>query len=97
MAACTAYTDLIQMCRFLDHSRPFEKAVIHHLRKTPSLEKSDVANYHPVFNLPFLGKVIERGVTDQLQASLGNFRAVEPFHCGFRPGYKTRDSAGGFN
>ncbi|XP_053224964.1 uncharacterized protein LOC128403862 [Podarcis raffonei] len=48
-----------------------------------------MANYRPVSNLPFLGKVIERVVAEQLQACLEEADHLDPFQSGFRPHHGT--------
>uniref|UniRef100_A0A670J4S4 Reverse transcriptase domain-containing protein n=1 Tax=Podarcis muralis TaxID=64176 RepID=A0A670J4S4_PODMU len=48
-----------------------------------------MANYRPVSNLPFLGKVIERAVAEQLQARLEEADHLDPFQSGFRPHHGT--------
>lgn len=48
-----------------------KEAVMHLLLKKPSLDPTVLLSYHLVSNLPpFMGKVIERVVTEQLQAFL---------------------------
>uniref|UniRef100_A0A803TE10 Reverse transcriptase domain-containing protein n=1 Tax=Anolis carolinensis TaxID=28377 RepID=A0A803TE10_ANOCA len=48
-----------------------------------------LANYRPVSNLPFLGKMIERTVLGQLQQFLDDTAGLDPFQSGFRPGHGT--------
>jgi hypothetical protein len=38
----------------------FKKAIVRPLLKKPSLDKEVLENYHPVSNLPFISKVVER-------------------------------------
>ena len=47
-----------------------KEAVIHPLLKEPNLDPGLVINLRPVANLPFLGKVLEHVVAEQLQALL---------------------------
>ena len=47
---------------------PLKEAVIHPFLKKPNLDPGLVINYRPVANFPFLGKVLEHLVADQLQA-----------------------------
>ena len=64
-----------------------KKAVVRPLLKKSTLDPQDPANYRPVSNLPFLGKVIERAIANQLQAFLEETSALDPFQSGFRPGH----------
>ena len=66
-----------------------KKAVVRPLLKKPTLDPRDPANYRPVSNLPFLGKVIERAIANQLQTFLEETSALDPFQSGFRPGHGT--------
>uniref|UniRef100_A0A803TLI7 Reverse transcriptase domain-containing protein n=1 Tax=Anolis carolinensis TaxID=28377 RepID=A0A803TLI7_ANOCA len=59
------------------------------LLKKPSLDPMTLANYCPVSNLPFLGKMIERAVLGQLQQFLEDTAGLDPFQSGFRPGHGT--------
>ncbi|XP_060124758.1 uncharacterized protein LOC132591228 [Zootoca vivipara] len=68
---------------------PLKEAVIKPLLKKPSLDPANMANYRPVSNLPFLGKVIERVVAEQLQARLEEADHLDPFQSGFRPHHGT--------
>uniref|UniRef100_A0A670IP01 Reverse transcriptase domain-containing protein n=1 Tax=Podarcis muralis TaxID=64176 RepID=A0A670IP01_PODMU len=68
---------------------PLKEAVIKPLLKKTSLDPANLANYRPVSNLPFLGKVIERVVAKQLQACLEDADHLDPFQSGFRPHHGT--------
>ena len=48
-----------------------------------------IAIYRPVANVPFMSKVVERVVTDQLQAYLDETDALDPFQLGLRPHHGT--------
>ncbi|XP_072037296.1 uncharacterized protein [Amphiura filiformis] len=48
----------------------FKHACIHPLLKKPGLDRDVYANYRPISNLPYLGKVIERVAVLQLQSYL---------------------------
>ncbi|KAF7249116.1 N-acetyltransferase 9, partial [Varanus komodoensis] len=56
------------------------------------LDPGIAANYRPVANIPFLGKVLERVVAGQLQALLDETDYLDPFQSGFRPGYGTESA-----
>uniref|UniRef100_A0A670II88 Reverse transcriptase domain-containing protein n=1 Tax=Podarcis muralis TaxID=64176 RepID=A0A670II88_PODMU len=68
---------------------PLKEAVIKPLLKKTSLDPANLANYRPVSNLPFLGKVIERVVAEQLQARLEETDHLDPFQSGFRSHHGT--------
>lgn len=55
-----------------------------------SLDKRDLANYHPVSIIPFLGKVIEQAVAIQLKVSLDETVELEPFQSSFRLDFGTK-------
>jgi len=48
----------------------FKKAIIRPLLKRDGLDLSDLKNYRPVSNLPFLSKLLERVVQARLLAHL---------------------------
>uniref|UniRef100_A0A803TMK0 Reverse transcriptase domain-containing protein n=1 Tax=Anolis carolinensis TaxID=28377 RepID=A0A803TMK0_ANOCA len=64
-------------------------AVIKPLLKKPSLDPTQLDNFGPISNLPFLGKVMERVVAAQLQAFLEDTNFLDPPQSGFRPGHGT--------
>uniref|UniRef100_A0A803SW27 Reverse transcriptase domain-containing protein n=1 Tax=Anolis carolinensis TaxID=28377 RepID=A0A803SW27_ANOCA len=66
-----------------------KEARVRPLLKKPSLDPMTLANYRPVTNLPFLGKMIERAVLGQLQQFLDDTAGLDPFQSGFRPGHGT--------
>ncbi len=63
--------------------KPFKLAVIKPLIKKPQLDPSELANYRPISNLPFMSKILEKVVSAQL-CSL-----CEEFLSGFRPRHNT--------
>ncbi len=46
--------------------KPFKLAVIKPLIKKPQLDPSELANYRPISNLPFMSKILEKVVSAQL-------------------------------
>lgn len=44
-------------------------------------------NFHPISNLPFLGKVVERVAGCQLQRALAEVDYLNLFQAGFKLGY----------
>ena len=54
-----------------------------------SLDPSDIKNYHPVSNLSFLSKVLERIVLSQLNERLNHNNLVRPLQSAYRPNHST--------
>ncbi|KAF7239258.1 hypothetical protein EYD10_14085 [Varanus komodoensis] len=71
---------------------PLKEAVVQPVLKKASLDPEVAANYGPVANILFLGKVLERVVVGQLQALLDETDYLDPFQSGFRPGYGTESA-----
>ena len=46
-------------------------------------------NYQPVSNLEFVGKIIERAVTDQLTHHITKYNLMKPMQCAYRMGHST--------
>ena len=63
----------------------FKKAVVKPLIKKPNLDPEVLGNYRPVSNLPYLSKILERAVADQLQAHLD----TNGLHVKFQVGIQT--------
>lgn len=59
------------------------------LLKKFTLDPAGPANYCPVSNLSFLGKVFEREVADQLQMYLDETTLLDPYQSGVQPSYGT--------
>ncbi|XP_064412565.1 uncharacterized protein LOC135355727 [Latimeria chalumnae] len=66
-----------------------KRAQVRPLLKQASLDPSDLSNYRPISNLPFLSKVIEKVVAGSLREHLDNFGLYDSFQSGFRPGLST--------
>ena len=64
-------------------------AVIKPLLKKSSLDAMVLNNYRPISNLPFLGKVLEKVVYQQLTDFLLFNNAFDTFQSGFRPHHST--------
>ena len=64
-------------------------AVIKPLLKKSSLEPSSLNNYRPISNLPFIGKIIEKVVYQQLSNYLTVNDLFDNFQSGFRPLHST--------
>ena len=64
-------------------------AVIRPLLKKSSLDATVLNNYRPISNLPFLGKVLEKVVYQQLCDFLLLNNCFDDFQSGFRPHHST--------
>ena len=60
-------------------------AVIKPLLKKRSLDASILNNYRPISNLPFIGKIIEKVVYQQLNKFLTSNDLLDKLQSGFRP------------
>ena len=67
----------------------FKKAVVKPLIKKPNLDPEVLGNYRPVSNLPYLSKILERAVADQLQAHLDTNSLHVKFQSAYRRGHNT--------
>ncbi len=59
------------------------------LIKKPQLDPSELANYRPISNLPFMSKILEKVVSAQLCSFLQKNDLCEEFQSGFRPRHST--------
>ena len=57
--------------------------------KKPNLDPEVLGNYRPVSNLPYLSKILERAVADQLQAHLDTNGLHVKFQSAYRRGHST--------
>lgn len=64
-------------------------AAITPVLKKPGCDISDLSNYRPISNLPFLAKVLERVVMSQLHSHWSLSKLIEPFQSGFWSGHST--------
>lgn len=69
---------------------PLKSVTVWPLPKKPSLNTDSPFSCYPVSSLPFLGKVIERVVAEQLQGHPDAMDFLETCQAGFHPGYSTR-------
>ncbi|MDF4350591.1 reverse transcriptase family protein, partial [Vibrio parahaemolyticus] len=67
----------------------FKTAVIKPLLKKPTLDPEVLANYTPISNLPFMSKILEKVVADQLCDFLHDNNLFEEFQSGFRVHHST--------
>ncbi len=63
--------------------KPFKLAVVKPLIKKPQLDPSELANYKPISNLPFMSKILEKVTSAQLCSLQRNLQS------GFRPHHIT--------
>lgn len=64
-------------------------AVVKPLLKKNNLDVSVLKNYRPISNLPFLGKIIEKIVFNQLTAFLTSNSCLDKYQSGFRANHST--------
>ena len=55
----------------------------------PSLDKNLLKNYHPISNLPFLSKILEKVVLHKPLSYLQENNLSNPFQSAYRAGYST--------
>ena len=67
----------------------FKNAVVKPLIKKPNLDPEVLGNYRPVSNLPYLSKILERAVADQLQGHLDTNGLHVKFQSAYRRGHST--------
>jgi hypothetical protein len=65
----------------------FKKAIVKPLLKKASLDPDEFGNYRPVSNLPFISKILERAVADQLTLHLTRNGLQEKFQSAYRAGH----------
>uniref|UniRef100_A0A8C6LGB2 Reverse transcriptase domain-containing protein n=1 Tax=Nothobranchius furzeri TaxID=105023 RepID=A0A8C6LGB2_NOTFU len=66
----------------------FKRAVVRPLLKKSNLDFNELNNYRPVSNLPFLSKILEKLVLNQLNDFI-NTNVLEKFQSGFRVNHST--------
>ncbi|XP_073320704.1 uncharacterized protein [Pagrus major] len=67
----------------------YKSAIIKPLLKKPNSDPLVLANYRPVSTLPFLSKILERIVADQLTVHLSTNNLFDNFQSGFRSCHST--------
>uniref|UniRef100_A0A8C9Z9B5 Reverse transcriptase domain-containing protein n=1 Tax=Sander lucioperca TaxID=283035 RepID=A0A8C9Z9B5_SANLU len=82
--------DMINMSLLTGYvPQSFKVAVIKPLLKKPTLDPEVLANYRPISNLPFLSKILEKVVANQLCDFLHSNSLFEDFQSGFRKHHST--------
>jgi len=69
--------------------RSCKTAVVKSLRKKSNLDKTILSNYRPISNLPFIDKIIEKVVFNQLNKFLRLNGYFDNFQSGFRSHHST--------
>ena len=69
--------------------KPLKVAAIKPLLKKRTLDASMLINYRPISNLPFIAKIIEKVVFNQLSDFLNSSGLFDKFQSGFRPHHRT--------
>uniref|UniRef100_A0A8D0CS33 Reverse transcriptase domain-containing protein n=3 Tax=Sander lucioperca TaxID=283035 RepID=A0A8D0CS33_SANLU len=86
----TSLLDMINMSLLTGYvPQSFKVAVIKPLLKKPTLDPEVLANYRPISNLPFLSKILEKVVANQLCDFLHRNSLFEDFQSGFRMHHST--------
>uniref|UniRef100_A0A8C9XHL9 Reverse transcriptase domain-containing protein n=1 Tax=Sander lucioperca TaxID=283035 RepID=A0A8C9XHL9_SANLU len=86
----TTLLDTINMSLLTGHvPQSFKVAVIKPILKKPTLDPEVLANYRPISNLPFLSKILEKVVANQLCDFLHRNSLFEDFQSGFRMHHST--------
>ncbi len=67
-------------------------AIVQPLLKKPNLDKSVLCNYIPISKLPFLAKILEKTVFNQLQSFLIDNAIGEVFQSGFKKKHSTESA-----
>ena len=69
--------------------KPLKLAAIKPLLKKGTLDASMLTNYRPISNLPFIAKIFEKVVFNQLSNFLNSSGLFDKFQSGFRPHHST--------
>ena len=68
-----------------------KEAIVKPLLKKPSLEREIYKNYYRlVSNLPYIGKVIEHVVIEQIENHLSTYQLDEPLQSAYTPNHSTK-------
>nr|KAG5696973.1 hypothetical protein BaRGS_008435 [Batillaria attramentaria] len=67
----------------------FKRAVVQPLIKKAGLDPSACKNFRPVSNLPFISKLLERIVVEQLVQHLSSHNCLDKFQSAYRPEFST--------
>ena len=67
----------------------FKRALVKPLLKKPNLDPNDLKNYRPISNLPFLSKILERLILQQLFAHISSHNLLSIHQSAYRAGHST--------
>ena len=67
----------------------FRCALVRPLLKKPGLDRNNLQNYRPVSNLPFISKIIEKAVSEQLNQHLVTNNLRDPFQSAYSKAHST--------
>ena len=67
----------------------FKQAVVQPLLKKNNLNPSILSNYRPISKLPFISKILEKVVANQLVTVLNNHSIFDKFQSGYRQNHST--------
>ena len=70
----------------------FKQAVVQPILKKPNLDPSLPNNYRPISKLPFVSKVLEKVVANQLNTFLNDNKIHDKFQSGFRKHHSTESA-----
>ena len=70
----------------------FKNALIKPLLKKSTLDPEDLKNYRPISNLPFLSKVLEKVVANQLSIYMTENKLHENMQSAYKPGHSTESA-----
>lgn len=70
----------------------FKLATIRPLLKKADLDMNDLASYRPISTLPFLSKILERAVFQQIKEYLDDKNLLDPLQSAYRSGYSTESA-----
>lgn len=86
----TCLLDMINLSLITGYvPQSFKIAVVKPLLKKHTLDPEVLSNYRPISNLPFLSKILERTVANQLYDFLQNNNLFETLQSGFRAHHST--------
>uniref|UniRef100_A0A8C6UMC1 Reverse transcriptase domain-containing protein n=1 Tax=Neogobius melanostomus TaxID=47308 RepID=A0A8C6UMC1_9GOBI len=68
---------------------PLKTAAVTPILKKPGSDPSDLNNFRPISNLPFISKLLEKTVAAQLHTHLSSNNLYEQFQSGFRSRHST--------
>lgn len=70
----------------------FKHAVVQPLLKKPGLDPTDLANFRPISRLPFISKILEKIICNQITAFLKENNILEVFQSGFKSLHSTESA-----